>query len=87
MLITVVWLLNRSQQPTPTTEAQPIMKKKQPELPSTEEKTEYISAIRKISASKDKQKAITEIVNSTNNEDLKAYLRQKYSYIQTELAL
>ena len=86
-IITVCWLLNRSQQPTPTTEAQPIMKKKQPELPSTEEKTEYISAIRKISASKDKQKAITEIVNSTNNEDLKAYLRQKYSYIQTELAL
>lgn len=87
-LITVCWLLNHQSTPQSASATQQTEEKAKPKaLPEGVDKAELSTAIHRINASKDKQKAITEIFATTSNEKLKAYIRQRYSYTQTELAL
>lgn len=46
---------------------------------------EIIHAIRQISAAKDKIKVITDIINNTDNEVLKQYIRDNYKLTTKEL--
>lgn len=88
-LMTVGWLIAhphntpipQSAPATPQTEE----KAKPKALPEGVDKAELSTAIHKINASKDKQKAIMEIINATDNENLKAYIRQRYTYVQPDL--
>ncbi|MBP5367901.1 MAG: hypothetical protein J6Z01_05590 [Bacteroidales bacterium] len=91
-LMTVGWLIahpHNTPIPQPVAPATPQAeeKAKPKALPEGVDKAELSTAIHRINASKDKQRAITEIIATTSNENLKAYIRQRYSYTQTELAL
>lgn len=93
-LMTVGWLIAhphnthtptpQSAPATPQTEENFVVKASVPVLPDTV-KDKYISAVRKISASKDKQKAISEILTKCDDETLKAKILEKFHYQQTEL--
>ena len=85
-LITACWLLNRQQTiPQPkTTEPKNNKMKALPEK-SDPNYAPILTAVRKISASKDKGGAIAEIIATTDNEAVKAYIKEKYSYTQPEL--
>lgn len=91
-LITVCWLLNHQNNSQPeTTDTSKnnnfIIKSKMKALPEKSDPnySDILSAIRKISASKDKGGAIAEILATTENEAVKAYIKEKYSYQQQEL--
>jgi len=85
-LITACWLLNRQQTiPQPeTTEPKNNKMKALPEK-SDPNYAPILTAVRTISASKDKGGAIAKIIATTDNEAVKAYIKEKYTYQQQEL--
>ena len=85
-LITACWLLNRQQTiPQPeTTEPKNNKMKALPEK-SDPNYAPILTAVRTISASKDKGGAIAKIIATTDNEAVKNYIKEKYTYQQQEL--
>lgn len=88
-LMTVGWLIAHPHN-TPIPQSAPATqqaeeKTKPKALPEGVDKAELSTAIHRINASKDKQRAITEIIATTSNEKLKAYIRQRYTYVQPDL--
>ena len=88
-IVMIVWLLKH--QPTEsqpeTTEPKNNIKAKMKALPEKSDPNyaPILTAVRKISASKDKGGAIAEIIATTDNEAVKAYIKEKYTYQQQEL--
>lgn len=85
-IITVCWLLNR-QQTIPQSETTEPKNNKMKALPEKSDPNyaPILTAVRTISASKDKGGAIAKIIATTDNEAVKNYIKEKYSYSQPEL--
>lgn len=85
-LITACWLLNKQQTiPQPETTEQKNNKMKALPEKSDPNYAPILTAVRTISASKDKGGAIAKIIATTDNEAVKNYIKEKYSYSQPEL--
>ena len=86
-LITACWLLNRQQTIPQSETTEPKKNKMMKALPEKSDPNyaPILTAVRTISASKDKGGAIAKIIATTDNEAVKNYIKEKYSYQQQEL--